>query len=53
MNWISALRARLSISSRSGAEERMEEEMRFHIEKETEKHIRAGVDPAEAKRRAM
>ncbi len=30
----------------------MEDEMRFHLEMETEKHIREGMSPAEARRRA-
>jgi predicted permease len=31
----------------------MDEELRFHLEKETEKHLRAGVSPQEARRRAL
>jgi hypothetical protein len=31
----------------------MDEEIRFHIEMETEKNLRDGVSPAEARRRAM
>jgi predicted permease len=44
--------ARLRLLRRSEAEERMEDEMRFHLEMETEKLIREGVSPAEARRRA-
>jgi len=38
---------------RSEAERRMDEEFRFHIEMETEKNIRKGHDPVEARRRAL
>jgi predicted permease len=31
----------------------MDEELRFHVEMETEKHVRAGLDPHEARRRAL
>ena len=34
-------------------EQTMDEEMRFHIESETERHIAAGLPPDEARRRAM
>jgi hypothetical protein len=44
--------ARLRLLFRREAEERMEDEMRFHLEMETEKLIREGVSPAEARRRA-
>ncbi|HEY0095199.1 MAG TPA: permease prefix domain 1-containing protein, partial [Archangium sp.] len=47
-----ALRARLRLLFRREAEERMEEEMRFHLEMETEKNLRAGMSPAEARRQA-
>ncbi|HET7321474.1 MAG TPA: permease prefix domain 1-containing protein, partial [Longimicrobiaceae bacterium] len=47
------MRARLRLLSRSAAEERMEEEIRFHLEMETEKYQRDGLSPEEARRRAM
>lgn len=34
-------------------EAEMDEELRFHLDQETEKHIRTGLDPREARRRAM
>ncbi len=38
---------------RTRAEREMDEEMSFHIERETEKHVRAGYSPDEARRRAL
>ena len=39
---------------RWGSSEReIDEELRFHVDMETEKHIRQGVDPAEARRLAL
>lgn len=35
------------------AEQDIEEELRFHVEMETEAHVRQGMDPAEARRRAL
>jgi putative ABC transport system permease protein len=34
-------------------EDEMDAEMRFHLEMEIQQHVRAGVDPAEARRRAL
>ena len=49
-----ALRARLGqLFLRGAAERRMDEEMRFHLEMETQKHVGAGLAPAEARRRAV
>jgi predicted permease len=55
MSWIDAARARLSLLFRGGAaESRMNDEMRFHIEQETERIAREhGVAPVEARRRAL
>ncbi|MEX2582571.1 MAG: ABC transporter permease, partial [Gemmatimonadota bacterium] len=54
MRRIAELRVRLNqLLGRSEAEERMDEEIRFHIEMETEKNIRGGMDPSEARRRAL
>jgi predicted permease len=47
------LRARLHLLRRRTAEERMEEEIRFHLEMETEKLVREGLSPEEARRRAV
>jgi predicted permease len=44
-------RLRLLFAPRA-AEARMEEEFRFHLEMEAEKHARAGLPPDEARRRA-
>jgi len=38
--------------ARRAAESRMNEEFRFHIEMETEKNLRTGMSPTEARRRA-
>jgi predicted permease len=47
------LRYRLRALFRRGAMDReLEEELRFHIEREAEKHLRAGLPPNEAVRRA-
>ncbi len=35
------------------SEREVDEELRFHVDMETEKHRRAGVDPVEARRRAL
>ena len=53
MRWMLALRARLRLLFRGAAEERMDEEMRFHLEMETEQNLRAGMSPAEARRQAI
>jgi predicted permease len=47
------MRARLRLLRRGAAEERMDEEIRFHVEMETEKNLRAGMSAREARRRAM
>lgn len=54
MSWSERLRARLRpMVMRSAADARMDEEMRFHLEMETEKNVREGMSPEEARRRAM
>jgi putative ABC transport system permease protein len=54
MSWMIGLRQRLRLLFlRSTAEERMDEEIRFHVDMETEKNIAAGMDPEEARRRAL
>ncbi len=53
MGRITGVRARLrEWLWRAAAEERMDEEIRFHIEMETEKNLREGMPPGEAGRRA-
>jgi predicted permease len=51
MDW-NGLKARLRLLRRREAEERMDEEMRFHLEMEAERYVREGMSPAEARRRA-
>jgi predicted permease len=46
------MRARLRLLFRRAAEDRMSDELAFHLEMETEKNLRAGMSPAEARRRA-
>lgn len=54
MSWSERVRARLRpMLMRSAAESRMEEEMRHHLEMETEKNVRQGMEPEEARRRAL
>ncbi|HEX7089880.1 MAG TPA: ABC transporter permease, partial [Longimicrobiales bacterium] len=54
MSWLHAARTRLRLLfARRGAEARMDEEFRLHIELETEQNLRAGMDPREARRRAL
>jgi predicted permease len=52
MKWIHGARARLRLLRRAEAERRMDEEIRFHIDMATEANLRAGMSPAEARRRA-
>jgi putative ABC transport system permease protein len=42
-----------SISRRRALENGLDEEMRFHIDQETEKHRRSGMSPDEARRHAL
>jgi predicted permease len=53
MKWMHSVRARLGLLRRGAAEARMEEELRFHLEMETEKYVREGQSPEEARRRAV
>ncbi|HEX8452272.1 MAG TPA: ABC transporter permease [Longimicrobium sp.] len=55
MRWIDGIRARLALLfGRRAAEERMDEEIGFHIEMETERLVREeGLEPVEARRRAL
>lgn len=52
MRWMDGLRARLRLLSDRSAEERMDEEIRFHLEMETERYVREGMTPEDARRRA-
>jgi predicted permease len=53
MRWTHGIRARLRLLFRGPAEARMEEELAFHLEMETEKNLRAGMSPAQARRQAV
>ena len=54
MSWFHAVRARLSLLSRRATESRMDDEIRLHIELETERLVREQqLDPIEARRRAF
>ena len=53
MSWMDGLRAHVRQRvRRDDVEARMTDEMRFHLEMETEKHMRLGLSRAEAERRA-
>ena len=49
MSWMNGTRARLRLLfQRQGAERRMDDEFRFHLQMETERLVReAGLDPTE------
>ncbi len=53
MSWMHGLRARLRLLSRRSAEQRMDDEIRFHLEMQTEQYLREGLSPREARRRAV
>jgi putative ABC transport system permease protein len=54
MSRMKGVRARLSAILRPrAAEARMEEEFHFHLEMEIDRNLRAGMTPAEARRRAL
>jgi hypothetical protein len=47
-----ATRLRAIVRGRT-ADRELDEEIRFHLEQETEKHLRLGLPPDEARRRAL
>lgn len=58
MAWLTELRARmralrLAMFDREGAERDLNDEIALHIDLETEKNIREGMSPTEARRRAL
>jgi hypothetical protein len=54
MTWLHAAKARFSLLPRRAAESRIDDEIRFHIEMETERLVREkGLTPDEARRRAL
>ena len=53
MSLLSGIRARLrALVHRSTTERELDSEIRFHLEQETERNLRAGMSPDEARRRA-
>ena len=52
MSWLDGLRARMRDLGRGAAEERLNEEIAFHLEMEARRNERGGLDAAEARRRA-
>ena len=54
MSWLHALRARVSLLARRDAESRIDHEIGFHIDMETERLVREqGLSPDDARRRAL
>ena len=54
MTWFHAARARLRLLAPRAAEARINDEIRFHIEMETQRLVREQqLDPDEARRRAL
>src|SRR4051812_37557343 len=54
MRMLKALRARLrAVLRRTAGNDELTEEIRFHLELETEKNVRLGMSPAEARRVAV
>ncbi|MBA2304579.1 MAG: hypothetical protein H0W08_18380 [Acidobacteria bacterium] len=47
------LRRLKSFATRARVEQGLDAEIRFHIERQTAKYVRAGMDPAEARRQAF
>src|SRR3989304_2725814 len=50
---IGAGRALRSLRRRNELESGLDEEIRFHIDRQTEKNVRAGMEPVEARRQAL
>jgi len=54
MSWIREAWHRFrSLAGRDAVERGLDEELRFHIDQQTEKNIRGGMSPAEARRHAL
>lgn len=54
MHWLVKIRRRFRFLFRKGSADRnMEREMRFHLQLETEAYLKEGMDPREARRRAL
>ena len=53
MSWVDGLRERFrALFLRRATERKMEEEIRFHLEMETRKHVDTGMSPNAARRAA-
>lgn len=54
MSWWHWVRRRLDVLfNKDAAEEELDDEIRFHLEMEIRQHVEAGMDPMEARRRAL
>ena len=54
MSWLGGLRARLAmLGSRTRAEQRVDREFQFHVDMETERHMREGMSADAARRQAL
>ena len=54
MSWIGETWQRLrSVGRRDAIEQGLDDEIRFHIDQQTEKNRRAGMTPAQARRQAQ
>jgi putative ABC transport system permease protein len=54
MNWLHALRLRIrTLLKRDVVEQELDDELRFHIEMQTEENLRRGMSPEEARRQAI
>jgi predicted permease len=54
MSWIDGIRTRVrQFVQRDDEDQQLAEEIRFHLEMEAEKNVRAGDEPDEARRRAL
>jgi predicted permease len=51
--WVEVWRRLVALRRRDEVESGLEEEIQFHIERQTEKNLRAGMAPGEARRRAL
>jgi hypothetical protein len=51
--WVEVWRRLVALRRRDEVESGLEEEIQFHIERQTEKNLRAGMAPHEARRRAL
>jgi predicted permease len=54
MKWVRSMMERVkALMGKGRMDAELDEELRFHLDQETEKNIRAGMDPGEARRQAM